>query len=86
MSKSQNRNKGNKRCQGNMNPQKVNNLKLEDWLKSEEDESSHSSIEVRRMMIRMFNGLKRSLKRTYKNNSVNLKRTWITNLRRLRNN
>jgi hypothetical protein len=33
--------------------------------------------DLRRMMIRIFNGLKRSFKKTYKNNSMNPKRTWL---------
>jgi hypothetical protein len=52
---------------------------------SEGDESPVAK--DRRMMIRMFIGLKRSLRRTYKNNSMNLKRfKKKKNSRRHRNN
>jgi hypothetical protein len=64
MRKSQNRSIGNKRRQGNMIPQKVNNHKIEDMVDSEGDK--YSGTEVRRI-TRML----RSLKRTYKNNSMN---------------
>jgi hypothetical protein len=47
---------GEKRRQGNMTSSKANNHTIEDLVKSESDESS--VVEVKRMMIRMFNGLK----------------------------
>jgi hypothetical protein len=42
--------------------------------------------DIRRMLIRMFSELNKDLKRTQKNNSMNLKRTWKKNSRRQRNN
>jgi hypothetical protein len=43
-------------------------------VETKEDDSPIADI---RRMIRIINELKRSLKRTYKNNSINSKRTWI---------
>jgi hypothetical protein len=60
-----------KRRQGNRTPQKTNNNKIQDLVESEEDESPIS--DLRRMMIRMFN----ELKKTHKNNPMNSKRTEI---------
>jgi hypothetical protein len=47
-------------------------------VESERDDSSVA--DVRRMTIRTFNNFKTSLKRTYKINSMNPKRTWIKKL------
>jgi hypothetical protein len=66
MSKSQNISMGNRRRNGNTTPQKVNNHTVEDLVDSDGDEISVS--EVKRML--------KSLKRTYKNNSINSKRIW----------
>jgi hypothetical protein len=52
----------NKRRQGNMSSQMVNNHTIEDLVDCEGDETS--VFEVKRMMIRSL----RNLKRTYKNN------------------
>jgi hypothetical protein len=45
---------------------------------SKEDDSSVS--DFRRRMIRMFNEFKWNLTKTYTNNSMNPKRTWIKKL------
>jgi hypothetical protein len=47
---------GNRRRQGNMTPQKVNNHTIEDLMSSEGDENSVSRF--KRMMIRMFKEFK----------------------------
>jgi hypothetical protein len=44
-------------------------------VESELDESL--AADIRRMMIRLFSELKKRLRRTYKNNSMNPKRTWL---------
>jgi hypothetical protein len=51
MSKPQNRNMRNKRMQGNMTPQKINNHTKEDLMDSEGDETSVSKF--KRKIIRM---------------------------------
>jgi hypothetical protein len=84
MNKAQNRDMGKERRQGSKTPQKTNNNIIKDLVDSEADESP--AADMRRMLIIMFNELKRSLKKTYKNNSMNHKRTWIKNLRRYRSN
>jgi hypothetical protein len=50
-------------------------MTIEDSVDSEGEEST--VVEIRRMMIRMFYEHKEILNRTYKNNSMDLKRTWI---------
>jgi hypothetical protein len=52
MNKSQNINMENKRMQGNMTIQNVNNRTIQDLMDSEGDESS--AAEIRRMITRMF--------------------------------
>jgi hypothetical protein len=52
---------GEKKKQGNRTHQKSNNNKIEDLVESEEDESPVS--DLRRMMIRMFNELKKTHKK-----------------------
>jgi hypothetical protein len=56
-------------------PQKDNNNTIEDFVESEGNESSVP--DVRRMMIRMFNELKKEFKEDIQNNSINPKRTRI---------
>jgi hypothetical protein len=61
MSKSQNRNMGNKRIQGNITSQMVKNHTRQDLVDSERDESSVA--EARRMVTRMFKELKEDLQK-----------------------
>jgi molybdenum-dependent DNA-binding transcriptional regulator ModE len=61
MSKTQNRNMGTRRRQGNVTPQKANNNIIEDLMGSEEGESQVA--DLKRMMIRKFNELEEELKK-----------------------
>jgi hypothetical protein len=64
----------NKRRQGNMTPQKVDNHTVEDFVGSEGDESLVSEV---RKMIRMFNELKENIQKqlneSQENRNKNLK-------------
>jgi hypothetical protein len=60
MIKSQNRNMGNKRRQGNMTPQKVNSHTIEDLVDSEGNESAVADI---RKITRMSKELKDDLQK-----------------------
>jgi hypothetical protein len=73
MSKTQNRNMERKRRQGSTTPQKINNDIIEDLVESEGDE--YPLTDIRKRMIRIFNELKSSLRRTYKNKSKKFNRT-----------
>jgi hypothetical protein len=57
MSKAQNRNMERKRREGNMIPQKTNNMIIEDLVESDPVSG------IRGMMIRMFNELKENIQK-----------------------
>jgi hypothetical protein len=71
----QNRNMGRKRKQGNITPQKMNNKVIEDLVENEGDEFPVAVL--RRMMVRIFNELRKDLKKNMKKNTTTIKRTWI---------
>jgi hypothetical protein len=61
MNKSQNRNTGNKRMQGNIISQKDSNHKIENSINSEGNASLHAEV---RGMIRMFKEVKKGPTKT----------------------
>jgi hypothetical protein len=83
MNKAQNRNIGRKRRQGNMMPQKTNNNKRIWW---KVKGRNPPVADIRRLIIRMFNELKKDLKEIIQKQLNEFKRTQTKNSRRHRNN